>query len=126
MVIRARAPTVFAIELDGRLRKVVGNAVLGQQCFESLILLLDLVAFASRLGVHLFEAEYFLLESLDVLFLSFTVCTSDVSAKSMQRLNRHSPLRLSVQLLSPCHGGLAVGLRPSAFRRLAICLCVSL
>jgi hypothetical protein len=33
---------------------------------------------------------------------------------------RDKPLRLSVKLLSPCQGGFAVWLWPSAFRRLAI------
>lgn len=75
----ARVATVLSLKFDWRLGEVVRDAMLGEERFQTLILLPNLIAFSSGLGVELFQAEDFLLKCLDILLFPLAVGAGSVS-----------------------------------------------
>lgn len=64
---------VFSLKLDRRFSKVVGDAVLGEYCFETLVLEVDFLALSCRFREDLLESQHFLLQRLDVLLFALPV-----------------------------------------------------
>lgn len=100
--------------------------MLSKQSFQPLILSPHLIALSRGVGVQLFQAKNFLLEGLDILLFALTMGTEWVSKAIDETVALYLPLRLTIELLSPGHGWLAVRLGPSSLGRLAICRCISL